>query len=144
MSNVRHYTIWLKMKTFKDFLQEYQLNEVRERKLNELNLALEHTTYKRIPGTKNSFRVDPQNKNTLTQRHAHVYAKPNGGGKQLYSVNLDGSGHDGSSGKIIPQHHADHFRSLGFEIPASLALESIDIADFNLELYEICILEENT
>ena len=131
------------MKRFKDFLRETKLNEVREQKLTELSLALEHQTYKKIPGTRNSLRIDPQNTSTLTQRHAHVYAKPNGGGKQLYSVNLDGSGHDGSSGTVIPASHAEHLRGLGFVIPDNLTLESLDIDSLSPELYEICILGDD-
>ena len=128
------------MKRFKEFLKESELNEVREKKLAELSLALEHQTYKNIPGTRNSLRVDPQNTSTLTQRHAHAYARPNGGGKQLYSVNLDGSGHDGSSGMVISASHAEHLRGLGFTIPANLTLESLDIESLIPELYEFCIL----
>ncbi|MBC3809652.1 hypothetical protein H8K52_20140 [Undibacterium seohonense] len=131
------------MKRFKEFLKEVKLNESKEKKLTELSLALEHQTYKNISGTQNSLRIDPQNTSTLTQRHAHVYAKPNGGGKQLYSVNLDGSGHDGSSGTVIPASHADHLRRLGFEIPVNLALESLDFESLSPELYEICILDDD-
>ena len=106
----------------------------------EISLALEHYTYKNIPSTKNSLRIDPQNTNTMTQRHAHVYAKPKGGGKELYSVNMDGSGHDGSSGKVIPASHAEHLRSLGFTIPDNLSLESLYIESMSSELYEIYVL----
>ena len=115
-------------------------NYERLSKFSEISLALEHYTYKNIPGTKNSLRLDPQNTNTMTQRHAHVYAKPKGGGKELYSVNMDGSGHDGSSGKVIPASHAEHLRSLGFNIPDNLSLESLDFESMSSELYEICIL----
>lgn len=130
------------MKRFKDYINEVERNNEREKKLSELSLALEHHTYKNISGTKNSVRLDAQNTNTLTQRHAHVYAKPNGGGKQLYSVNIDGSGHDGSSGNVIPASHAEYLRSLGFTIPVNLTLESLDIASLSSELYEICILDD--
>ncbi len=79
----------------------------------------------------------------MTQRHAHVYARPNGGGEQIYSVNLDGSGHDGSSGTVIPKNHADHLRGLGFTIPGNLTLESLDFDTLSHELYEICILGDD-
>ena len=119
--------------------KNYQkLSEFSE--LSELSLTLEHLTYKDIPGTRNSLRIDPQNTNTLTQRHAHVYAKPKGSGKQLYSVNMDGSGHDGSSGVVIPASHADYLRSLGFTIPDNLSLESLDFESLSSGLYEVCIL----
>lgn len=131
------------MKRFRDFLSEVKQERAREAKLTELSLALEHLTYKNIPGTRNSMRVDAANTNTLTQRHAHVYAKPNGEGKQIYSVNLDGSGHDGSSGTVIPAKHAEHLRGLGFDIPANLTLESLDVDVLRPELYEICILGDD-
>lgn len=129
-------------KGFKAYLAETERQERLTEKVAGLTLALEHQTYKRIPGTQNSFRVDPADTNTKTQRHAHVYAKPNGGGKQLYSVNVDGSGHDGSSGRPIPAKHADYFRSLDFAIPATLVLESIDLDAIDLHDYEWCVLED--
>ena len=89
------------------------------------------------------MRLDPENTNTLTQRHAHVYAKPNGEGKQIYSVNFNGSGHDGSSGTAIPAKHAEHLRGLGFDIPANLTLESLEADILRPGLYEICILGDN-
>ena len=127
------------MKSFKQFLSE----TTSDGRLQKLMFALEHLTYKPISGTKNSYRIDPQNTTTKTQKHAHVYAKPNGEGKQLYSVNIDGSGHDSSSGTVISVKHADHFRSLGFDIPDNFTLESIDYEQLNPENYEICILEED-
>jgi len=124
-------------------LQEIEAEEQRKSRLQGLTVALEHFTYKSIPGTQNSFRIDAQNTTTKTLKHAHVYAKPNGGGKQLYSVNIDGTGHDGSSGVVIPVKHADHLRGLGFVIPSNLTLESLDFAQLNPEDYEICILTED-
>lgn len=128
------------MKLLRQILNDIEAKE-RRSNLTKLSIALEHQTYKLIPGTRNSYRVDPQNTNTTTQRHVHVYAKPNGAGNQLYSVNLDGSGHDGSSGTLIPVGHAEYFRSIGFTIPDNLALESIDIDGLDPEIFEICILE---
>ncbi|WP_353238099.1 hypothetical protein [Limnohabitans sp.] len=124
------------MLLFKGFLKKNQAEPV-----NTLILALEHNTYKSIPGTKNSFRIDSQNTNTMTQRHAHVYAKLEGKGEQLYSVNVDGSGHDGSSGRVIPKAHASHFRNLGFAIPDNLTLESIDLKNLNPLRCEFCVFD---
>ncbi|WP_273021143.1 hypothetical protein [Rheinheimera sp.] len=131
------------MKSFTQYLEEAEKMKRLEERVSTLSLALEHHTYKDIPGTKNSFRVDSQNTNTMTQRHAHVYAKRNGGGKELYSVNLDGTGHDGSSGMVIPQKHADHFLSLGFSIPNNLILESIDFESLSPDLFEICVFSDD-
>ena len=128
------------MKLF-DILGETEAESQRDSKISELSLALEHLTYKNIPGTRNSYRQDSENTNTRAQRHAHVYAKQNGNGKQLYSVNLDGSGHDGSSGVVISSNHAVYLRSLGYQIPQNLTLESLDFAKLNPDEYVICILE---
>jgi hypothetical protein len=118
------------MRRLRQFLRdtEAELNEDNPKvvDLSKLSLALEHQTYKPIPGTQNSFRLDPANTSTMTQRHAHVYAQPGGKGRELYSVNLDGSGHDGSSGTAIPPKHAEFLRSKGFDIPTNLVLESLD------------------
>jgi len=131
------------MKTFKQFLAEQV--EKKEAELSALKNAehiateklmlLEHETYKRIPSTKSSYRIDSGNTNTLTDRHAHVFAKPKGGGKQLYSVTIKGFGHDGHSGTQIPSTHADHFRSLGFDIKDTNILECIDLAEITPDKY---------
>ncbi len=122
------------MKTFKQFLAE------SEAILQRVQL-LEHVAYKLIPGTKNKYRTDSGNTNTKTIEHSHIYAKSKGGGPELYSVNIDGSGHDGSSGKAIPPSHADYFRSLDYKISTnnileSFALEEIDESDYTLILLE--------
>lgn len=126
------------MKRFKQFLAEVE----REKAVEKLTLALEHEVYKRIPGTANSYRQDAANTNTHTQRHAHVYAKPNGGGKELYSANLSGSGHDGSSGIEIPSSHADFLRSNGYAIPPTNVLESISLEQLIDESYRLILLED--
>ena len=102
----------------------------------------EHKTYKNIPGTKNSYREDPGNTNTMTQKHAHTYAKPKGKGGQIYSVNKDGTGHDGSSGIEIPSAHADFFRGKGYEIDASNILENIELSALDPDAYELVTLNE--
>ncbi len=64
---------------------------------------------------------------------------------QLYSLNTNGSGHDGSSGIEIPQTHADFFRGLGYEIDQSNILESIELSCLDPNKYELVTLnEENT
>ena len=115
-----------------------QLKSVR---LGELVLALEHQTYKIIPGTTLSYRFDPANTNTRTQGHFHVFAKRNGKGGQLFAVNMDGSGHDGSSGTTISRKQADYLQSKGVQVPLNLTLESIDYSDLNSEEFFILILD---
>ena len=61
----------------------------------------------------------------MTIKHSHVYAKLKGSGKEIYSVNIDGSGHDGSRGIKIPDSHAEFFRRKGYRIPNDNILEGI-------------------
>ena len=104
-----------------------------------LDLLKEFNCYKMIPTTKNSYREDPANTATLTPTHSHVFAAPNGKGKQLYAVRIDGRGHDGSSGTEISSAHAEHFRRLGYYIPPNNILETIDISMVNKNDYRILL-----
>lgn len=126
------------MKRFKEFKAELERNKAIEK----LTLMLEHEVYKRIPGTANSYRQDASNTNTQSQRHTHVYAKLNGGGKELYSVNTSGSGHDGSSGTEIPSTHANFFRSKGYDIPLNNILESLSLEQISDGPYRLFLLED--
>ncbi len=105
-------------------------------------LILEFITYKKIPGTSASYREDAANTNTKTQRHVHVYAKRDGGGKELYSANIDGSGHDGSTGREIPSNHADYFREKGYAIPSNNILEFTTLDDSSLKVVVIVVVED--
>ena len=100
------------MKSFK----KYRADIANEKRILCRVELFEHETYKLIPGTNNSYRTDAGNTNTQTIKHSHVFAKPKGSGSELFSVNIDGSGHDGSSGTEISSSHANYFRSIGYEI----------------------------
>ncbi len=123
-----------------------KINEIIDRadrlKEKDLTELFEHQAYKNISGTKSSYREDPANTNTMTNKHAHVYAKLKGKGPQLYSVNKDGSGHDGSSGREIPNKHAEFLRSKGYSIPDNNILESLVLSKTDKDLYELIILED--
>ena len=123
---------------FKEFLRE---SAERNRAFREWVQLFEHEVYKPIPGTQNSYRSDPGNTNTMTLRHSHVYARPKGRGKELYAVNLDGSGHDGFTGTAIPARHAEYFRSLGYAIPDTNVLESLDLDGLEEEGFSLAVLE---
>ena len=124
------------MKSFKEFLAETE----QAKKLFDL---FEHQTYKNIPGTTNSYREDPGNTNSMTNKHSHVYAKPKGKGSQIYSVNINGSGHDGSSGIEIPSSHAAFFKDKGYSIPDNNILESLVLVESLAKDYELIILDDN-
>lgn len=127
-------------KGFKKFLKE---SDDKDQALRGCVGLFEHVLYKRIPGTSSSYRQDAGNTNTMTARHSHVYGKLNGKGAQLYAVNRDGSGHDGSSGLTIPATHADHFRSLGYAIPDTNILEWVDFDAIDAGHYSLLIVEED-
>ncbi|MBC3832436.1 hypothetical protein H8K33_13095 [Undibacterium amnicola] len=126
------------MKSFRQFNTDLE----RQNAISKLPLVLEHETYKQIPGTKASYRQDAANTNTMTDKHAHVYAKKNGGGQELYSVNFNGKGHDGYSGTPISSSHADYFRSLGYNIPATNVLESLDSSEALAGIHTLMFLED--
>jgi hypothetical protein len=126
------------MKTFEMFLRE---SADKDQAFRKRVLLFEHEVYKRLPGTQNSFRSDPGNTNTMTLRHSHVYAKLKGRGGELYAVNIDGSGHDGSSGMAIPATHADFFRSKGYAIPETNILESLDQDSLQEDKFTLIVLE---
>lgn len=128
------------MKTFKQYVADLENQKNKEPRIEEVLELLEHKVYKRIPGERASYREDGGNTSTLTQQHAHVFAKPDGKGKQLYAVNLSGSGHDGSSGTTLSQNHADWFRSQGYAIRPDNILECIgykELGDGNYSLIEL-------
>jgi hypothetical protein len=125
----------------KNILKEYLADLGKNERLLEQVQLFEHETYKSIPGTKSSYRQDTRNVTTNTLKHSHVYAKSNGGGNELYAVNTDGSGHDGSSGVEISSKHADYFRSLGYKINPNNILESIDLDKINNSIYSLIIIE---
>lgn len=108
--------------SFNHFLISKVLSRVTVAEFSQLN---EHNKYKNIPKTQASYRQDPANTSTMTQVHSHVYTARDGGGKQMYAVNIDGSGHDGSLGIEIPTRHANFFREIGYEISNTNILESV-------------------
>jgi hypothetical protein len=126
------------VKTFKEFLRE---SADKDGAFRERVQLFEHEVYKRIPGTQNSFRADPGNTNTMTLRHSHVYAKQKGRGAELYAVNIDGSGHDGSSGTAISATHADFFRSKGYTIPETNILEILDPDLLQKDQFTLVVLQ---
>ena len=123
---------------FKKFCAEKEKIE----KLNTLIPLFEHSVYKLIPNSNSSYRQDVGRTTNMSITHSHVYAKPNGDGKELYSINIDGSGHDGFSGTEIPQKHADYFRSKGYDIKDNNILESIILGNTNSNYFKLIILEE--
>lgn len=114
------------MKSFEKYLLKQEAAKQSDVLLEAAEALLEYKTYKNIPNTNCSYREDPANTSTLTQKHSHVYAMQNGNGNEMYSVNYSGSGHDGSRGVEIPSKHADFFRDKGYCIPDNNILECVE------------------
>ena len=114
-------------------------DELTKDNRNRIEL-FEHEHYKRIPGKKASYRQDSAHTDK-SMKHSHIYAKPKGKGKELYSVNIDGSGHDGSSGVEIPQAHADYFRQNSYNIDPTNILECVTIEDLSEATYTLVFLD---
>lgn len=130
-------------KLLKELLALEETKRISKNNLAELTLTLEHITYKDIPGTNNSVRHDKAKTNTKTQNHAHVFAKRNGNGKELFSVNMDGTGHDGSSGTTISSRQAEYLRNAGYTIPDNLTLESLTYESISESDFEFLVLMED-
>jgi len=132
------------MKLFEIVGPNFKLEEAsqRDEKLALLGISLvtEGHRYQNIPKTQMSARFDSGNTNTLTQDHAHIFARPNGQGKELYSVNKSGTGHDGSSGQAISPKVASFLKSQGYRIPDNLVLESLDLSAVLEDRYVLIVL----
>src|SRR5689334_6128643 len=126
------------MKTFLQFIAEIEEHGTGDTVLQEITQLFEQKVYKTIPGTKDTYREDPANTNTLTMRHSHTYAGTSK--NQLYAVNVDGSGHDGSSGQKIPDKHADFYRTKGYAINPNNILEQLDLDDLVVGEHVIYII----
>lgn len=122
------------MTTFKEFINEIEVVKVDLRD----ELLLEHDKYQKIPKTQRTYRIDKANTSSLTQDHAHVYASKN---KQIYAVNIDGSGHDGNHGYEIPKRDAEYFRTIGFDIAQTNILENLDysLVDAKYKVYALIV-----
>ncbi|MDD3596784.1 hypothetical protein [Sulfuricurvum sp.] len=124
------------------FFTDLLKNENKQTKINDRIALFEHQLYKQIPGTRNSYRQDTGNTSTITQKHAHVYTKLSGKGNELYSVNIDGSGHDGSSGIEIPSSHANYLRNMGYKISDINILETLEFDSLDENTYDLIIIED--
>ena len=110
-------------KSFRDFYNESEFEANPHKNFYDgKQILLEYQEYKPITGTRKSYRIDKASSFTQVQKHAHVFAKPNGEGKELYAVNLDGTGHDGSKYQMEP-YEIKFFKDLGFKIPDNGLIE---------------------
>ena len=88
------------------------------------NLVLEYNQYKNIPGTTKTYRIDPANTNTMTQKHIHVFFN----GEQIYAMNVDGTPHDGSK-CVLSKKDQEFLKKMGFAVPEGGILEMYTFCD---------------
>ncbi|MDD4963627.1 MAG: hypothetical protein PHI11_06890 [Gallionella sp.] len=103
----------------------------------------ESANYDRVPKTQMSVRFDNGKTNKMTKDHAHVFARPNGQGKELFAVNIDGSGHDGSSGKAIPRKVGEFLKDKGYAMPLNLVIESMSLSSALEDCFVVFIVYEH-
>jgi hypothetical protein len=89
--------------------------------LSNKSILREHELYKSIPKSTFKFRIDKAYPQFNIQRHIHIYDKK---GNEIYSVNFDGTGHDGHHNELLSNTIADFLRDLGFSIRSNNLIES--------------------
>lgn len=82
---------------------------------------LEHNIYQRFGDTKLYYRLDKGNNAPGQQRHIHVF-KDDKGKIQLFSINFDGTKHDGSQRQLTSKEQSA-LTSLGIPVPPNGLLE---------------------
>ena len=134
------------MESFLDFYYRIKnaIESREEKRVKDRITLFEHEIYKQIPGEQASYRIDKANTNAMTIKHCHVFAKTKGNGNQLYAANVTGSGHDGYQGYKISDKHANYFRSIGFNIPSTNILESIDLFKLDSVSFSLVILYDES
>ncbi len=84
-------------------------------------MLLEHNIYQRFGDTKLYYRLDKGNNAPGQQRHIHVF-KDEKGRIQLFSINFDGSKHDGSQHQLTSKEQRA-LSALGIPVPQNGLLE---------------------
>lgn len=85
-----------------------------------------------IPGTKYSYRIDRPfgEQKPGNMKHIHILVK----GKDMFAMNVDGTGHDGCHNVQIPQDVSDFMTKKGFQVPSSGIIEFYNVESSNLLL----------
>lgn len=93
---------------------------------------LEHNIYQRFGDTKLYYRLDKANNAPGQQRHIHVF-KDDKGRIQLFSINFDGTKHDGSQ-RQLSSGEQKALTALGIPVPPNGLLECEYISPGNMLL----------
>lgn len=97
------------------------------RQLEQVPQALlEHNIYQKFGDTKLYYRLDKANNAPGQQRHIHVF-KDDKGRIQLFSINFDGTKHDGSKRQLNSKEQSA-LTALGIPVPPNGLLECEDMS----------------
>lgn len=108
---------------FNEALKAARIDKIRKIIFVFENTPLQEAKYISVPKTTKYARYDSGNSNTSTQDHLHLFSK---NGKELYSINRNGTKHDGSKAKLSSKE-IDFLTKQGFNVPDDGLLESISI-----------------
>ena len=97
-------------------------------------MLLEYNIYQRFGDTKLYYRLDKGNNALGQQRHIHVF-RDSKGRIQLFSINFDGTKHDGSHYQLSTKEQAA-LTSLGIPVPPNGLLECEDIKNGKMLLLD--------
>ncbi len=105
------------------------------RQLEQVPQALlEHNIYQKFGDTKLYYRLDKANNAPGQQRHIHVF-KDDKGRIQLFSINFDGTKHDGSKRQLNSKEQSA-LTALGIPVPPNGLLECEDISSGKILLLD--------
>lgn len=88
-------------------------------------MLVEHNIYQRFGDTKSYYRLDKANNAPGQQRHIHVF-KDDKGRIQLFSINFDGTKHDGYQRQLTSKEQSA-LTALGIPVPPNGLLECEDM-----------------
>lgn len=95
---------------------------------------LEHNIYQKFGDTKLYYRLDKANNAPGQQRHIHVF-KDDKGRIQLFSINFDGTKHDGSKRQLNSKEQSA-LTALGIPVPPNGLLECEDMSSGKILLLD--------
>lgn len=105
------------------------------RQLEQVPQALlEHNIYQKLGDTKLYYRLDKANNAPGQQRHIHVF-KDDKGRIQLFSINFDGTKHDGSKRQLNSKEQSA-LTALGIPVPPNGLLECEDMSSGKILLLD--------
>lgn len=97
-------------------------------------ILVEHNIYQRFGDTKYYYRLDKGNNAPGQRRHIHVF-KDDKGRIQVFSINFDGTKHDGSRRQLTTKEQ-NALTALGIPVPPNGLLECEDLSNGKMILLD--------